>query len=132
MSLLYLLSEYCFVGFYNVLEKIQQAFLCHKSNELTENLTIDDELLTDLQTRNVISSEDAEILRVLPVDIQRNKHMLKIILRLQKSKIDIFGEILSEKKQLHVAKFFTIDPRTLGIHVKIIILIYIMAFILIS
>ena len=105
------------------MEEIQHAFLYHKRKELQENLTVDDELVTDLQTRDVISSEDAEMLRSFPVDVQKNYHMFNIILRLPKSKIDVFAEVLSEKKQLHVAKFFTPDPRTLGTNGKIIIFV---------
>ena len=106
---------YCdILGFNNVLHKIQRARMVYKSADILENLTIDEELLAELQARGVITSEIADNIRCRPVDMDKNRYLCSFIYRQPKPKLDAFVDVLKKRKQDHVVKFIELDPEKLG------------------
>ena len=99
----------------NVLHKIQQARMVNKKTDILENLTIDEELLAELQSRGVITSEIADNIRCKPVDMDKNRYLCSFIYHLPKPKLDTFVDVLKKsRKQDHVVKFIELNPEILG------------------
>ena len=86
-----------------------------KKAAILENLTIDEELLAELQSRGVISSEVADNIRCRPVDMDKNRYLCSFIYQQPKPQLDAFVDVLKKsRKQDHVVKFFELDQAKLG------------------
>ena len=106
---------YCItLGFINVLHKFQLTRMTLKKVDILENLTIDEELLAELQSRGVITSEIADNIRCKPVDMDKNRYLCSFIYQQPKPKLDAFVDVLKKRKQDHVVKFIELDPGNLG------------------
>ena len=85
-----------------------------KNRDILENLTIDEELLAELQSRGVITSEIADNIRCRPVDIDKNRYLCSFIYQQPKPQLDVFIDVLKNRSQDHVVKFIGLDPDKLG------------------
>ena len=86
-----------------------------KMADILENLTIDEELLAELQSRGVITSEIADNIRCRPVDMDKNRYLCSFIYQQPKPQLDAFVDVLKKsRKQDHVVKFFELDQEKLG------------------
>ena len=86
-----------------------------KKADILENLTIDEELLAELQSRGVITSEIADNIRCRPVDMDKNRYLCSFIYQQPKPKLDAFVDVLKKsRKQDHIVKLIEIDPEKLG------------------
>ena len=82
---------YCIIlEFSNVLHKIQKARMVDKKADILENLTIDEELLAELQSRGIITSEIADNIRCTPVDMDKNRFLCSFIYQQPKPMLDAF------------------------------------------
>ena len=88
--------------------------MVHKKADILENLTIDEELLAELQSRGVITSEIADNIRCRPVDMDKNRYLCSFIYQQPKPKLDVFIDVLRKKNQNHVIRLFELDPEKLG------------------
>ena len=85
-----------------------------KNKDILENLTIDEELLSELQSRGVISSEIADNIRCRPVDMEKNRYLCSFLYQQPKSRLDAFIDVLKKRNQNHVIRLFELDPEKLG------------------
>ena len=103
-----------------ILHKIQQAKMTQKKAAILENLTIDEELLAELQSRSVITSEIADNIRSRPVDMDKNRYLCSFIYQQPKTKLDAFVDVLKKRNQKHVIQFIELDPEKLGTRLVLI------------
>ena len=85
-----------------------------KKTDILENLMIDEELLADLQSRGVITSEIADNIRCRAVDMDKNRNLCSFIYQQPKTKLDAFVDVLKKRNQGHIVKFIELDPEKLG------------------
>ena len=85
-----------------------------KKTDILENLTIDEELLAELKSRGIITTEIADNIRCRPVDMDKNRYLCSFIYQQPKTKLDVFIDVLKNRNQKHVIKFIELDPEKLG------------------
>ena len=85
-----------------------------KKADILKNLTIDEELLAELQAKGVITSEIADNIRCRPVDMDKNRYLCSLIYQQPKPQLDAFVDVLKNRNQKHVIKFIELDPGKLG------------------
>ena len=76
-------------------------------------------MLSVLQSKEVVSSEVADTVRQILVDVQKNRELIQFIHCLPIEKIQDFIEVLKNFKQNHVAKFLELSKDKLGIFVLV-------------
>ena len=103
-----------FAGFDNMMHSLQMATIEQKRREIQDNLTLDEDLLSELQSRDVISSETAETIRCMRVNVHKNQFFIQAIHYMTIRSFNTFLDVLRCSRQRHVASLCEISPQTIG------------------